>query len=522
MTAVPRADRLLMLALDAGDPSLIRRWAAEGHLPTFARLLRGGAVRPIDTPAGVLEGAVWPTLISGVSPATHAMISYLQLRPGTYDLTWGIRADRLAVPTFYERLSRAGKRVVVVDVPFDRPVPGLNGLQLVNWGAHDGLWSWARSSWPAELVDDVARRFGNHPVPTCDREGRTRADYLELREALLRGVAKKVEVLQHLMAEGAPWDLFFGVFSESHCAGHQCWHFLDPGHPRHDGAAPAALVDIVRDVYAAIDAGLGRLLEAAPPGAHTLVLLSHGMGPYYAGSHLIDDVLERLGVNPEHPGNARLPSREEAVAGVGRGAWAARRLVPPELRARAKAGAPGRLARALWHWTHPEVNPWPRMRAFAVPTNNMTGAIRINLAGRENDGTVQPGTEYHALCSELSEAFLALDNADTGRPAVRWVRRADELYDGPRLAELPDLFIEWEHDRPIATLRSPRIGTVSRPHRGSRTGDHLAGGLVIGHGPRLAGLAAGGLRTLDVAPTILDFFGLDRIGECEGTSALRR
>jgi predicted AlkP superfamily phosphohydrolase/phosphomutase len=133
---------------------------------------------------------------------------------------------------------------------------------------------------------------------------------------------------------------------------------------------------------------------------------------------------------------------------------------------------------------------------------------------------VRPGYEYDALCSELTEAFLALENADTGGPAVRWVRRADELYDGPRLGELPDLFIEWEHHRPIKALRSPRIGTIDRAHRGSRTGDHLAGGLVIGHGPRLARLAPGGLRTLDVAPTLLDFFGIDRIGECEGKSAL--
>ncbi len=516
----PAPSRLLVLALDAADRGLICRWAADGHLPTFARLLREGATLPIATPDGVLEGAVWPTLISGASPARHGMLSYLQLKPGTYDLTWGIRADRLTQPTFFEHLSRAGKRVVAVDVPFDRPKPGLHGLQVVNWGAHDGLWSWPRSSWPPALIEEVASRFGNHPVPTCDRGERTLAEYVELRDGLLRGVARKTELMADLMSRGA-WDFFFGVFSESHCVGHQCWHFHDPSHPRHDPAAPPELFTALRDVYAATDAGVGRLLDVAPAGTHTLVILSHGMGPYYAGSHLLEDILERLGID-EAPGRAApLPTRDEAVAGIARGAWGLRRVVPARLRRRLKTGVAGGVAQTLWSWTHPEVNRWHRMRAFPVPTNSMTGAIRINLAGREPAGIVNPGPEYEALCTELTEAFLELENADTGQPAVQWVRRAAELYEGPKLGALPDLFIEWCHDQPISALRSPRIGTIRRAHRGNRTGHHFPGGLAMAGGPRFAALADGpGLRTLDIAPTVLDFFGVPRPDDFDGASVL--
>ena len=421
-------------------------------------------------------------------------------------------------PTFVERLSQAGKRVIAVDVPFDRPVAGLNGLQIVNWGAHDGLWSWPRSSSPPGLIDDVVRRFGNHPVPACDLENRTQAEYVALRAALLDGVERKVALLEHLMAEPA-WDLFLGVFSESHCAGHQCWHLEDPRHPRHDPAAPPEIAHPMRDVYEAIDAGLGRLLAAAPPDAHTLVLLSHGMGPYYAGSHLIDDVLDRLGVN-EPRGPVR-PTREETTAGLLRGAWALRRVVPAGLRQALKTRTAPRLARTLWGFTHPEVSRWHRMRAFAVPTNNMTGAIRVNLAGREPAGLVAPGREHDALCRELTEAFLALENPGTGRPAVQWVRRASELFQGTRLEELPDLFIEWAHDAPIDAVRSPRIGTVHHPHRSSRTGDHRAGGLAIAGGPRLTALAERApLRTVDIAPTLLHFFGVPQASELEGASAI--
>jgi predicted AlkP superfamily phosphohydrolase/phosphomutase len=151
----------------------------------------------------------------------------------------------------------------------------------------------------------------------------------------------------------------------------------------------------------------------------------------------------------------------------------------------------------------------------------MTGGIRINLKGREPAGLVQPGEDYDTLCQELKEALLALENADTGRPAVQWVARADALYQGQYLKEMPDLFVEWDHSAPITTVHSPQIGTVSRSFREHRTGDHWANGLLAGVGPRFrVGEIRSEIRAQDLAPTILDFFGVQGAASFEGNSAL--
>jgi len=159
------------------------------------------------------------------------------------------------------------------------------------------------------------------------------------------------------------------------------------------------------------------------------------------------------------------------------------------------------------------------MRAFAVPSNNMTGAIRINLKGREPEGLVGPGVEYEALRQEIVDALLALKNPETGRPAVQWVARVEDLYEGPRLRDMPDLLVEWDHSAPIDTLCSPRIGRVSQAFGGHRTGDHWQNGLLIGRGFR-TGEIAEQVCTQDIAPTILDFFDVPRPATCEGKSAL--
>ena len=511
--------RLVLLGIDAADSRVVRQWAGEGRLPTLADLLASGVVAPVETPVAVLEGGTWPTLLTSSSPATHGMFSYQNLKPGTYDVELAMHADRLPVPPFWTHMSQAGRRVAVIDVPFARPLQELNGIQITNWGSHDS-WSWARSSFPPALIQDVVGRFGDHPIAQCDAPDRSPADYEALRAGLLEGVDRKVRLLRHFLGV-EDWDFFFGVFSESHCAGHQLWHLMDPHHPQHDPTAPPTLRSAMLDVYRAIDTGLGTLLRDLPPDVHVLVLLSHGMGPFYAGAHLLDTVLERLGLSGSVAAAASSPGRDSyAIRGIRGVLWNLRHLVPRRARQLLKARVPG-VPSTLWDWTHDHPNLWtPGMRAFTVPSHNMTGAIRINVVGRELAGVVAAGREYEELCDDLISALRELENPDTGRPAVQWVTRARDLFEGPRLADMPDLFVEWDHSTPIHAVRSPRIGTVHGVFLGPRSGDHRKEGLLLGRGPRFRQGEVGGLRTQDIAPTLLDFLGVPSPSGYEGRSAL--
>ena len=510
--------KLITIGIDSADVTLVRRWAHEGYLPTLSRLLRSGVTSSVRTPVGVLEGAIWPTFLTSTSAASHGMFTYSKIKPGTYDMTEAMRADRLPVP-FWMELSHAGNRLAVIDAPFARPLK-LNGIQVTNWGAHDP-WSWERSSWPLSLITELVERFGDHPVANCDARNRTIHDYEDLRTALIRGVRKKTDLLQYCMGI-EDWNFFFGVFSESHCVGHQFWHLMDASNPRHNPKASALLRSAIRDVYVTIDEGLARILTDVSPATNVLIVLSHGMGPYYHGSHLLDEVIERLGVNDgPNPGWSSLA--DEAAASYSRAwhkIWDFRCLLPTGLRNRLKERLPIELLNSLWLKTHPELHPWSTKRAFQLPDSNMTGLIRINLKGREPSGLVAPGSEYETLCKELKDSLMALENPDTGRRAVQWVACAEELYQGPRLNELPDLFVEWDHSAPITSLCSAQIGTVHGVAQADRTGSHWPNGLLVGIGPDFTQGEVQELRTVDIGPTILDFFGVTTPKHYEGTSHL--
>src|SRR5262249_8558434 len=135
--------------------------------------------------------------------------------------------------------------------------------------------------------DDHAFRAGQQ---------RTKEEFKAMLDAFLAGVETKGRLLQHYRA-ARPWDLFIGVFGESHGAGHQFWHLHDNTHPRFDQAIVDFLGgDPIRQIYRALDAALGRLLDTIDRDATVLVMMSHGMRAHHDGTHLLEEVLRRIDV----------------------------------------------------------------------------------------------------------------------------------------------------------------------------------------------------------------------------------
>ncbi len=67
------------------------------------------------------------------------------------------------------------------------------------------------------------------------------------------------------------------------------------------------------------------------------------------------------------------------------------------------------------------------------------GRIFLNLAGREEKGIVQTGTEAESLKAELTEALLALTDPEDGSKIIEKVMRREDLYEGHYAGEAADL-----------------------------------------------------------------------------------
>ncbi|MEO8444192.1 MAG: alkaline phosphatase family protein [Gammaproteobacteria bacterium] len=504
--------RVLFLEVDAGDRELVQQWARDGILPTFRRLLAEGLVGNSESVDALFVGATWPSLYTGVNPARHGIHSLIQLRPGTYEFYRCYTGENLRREPFWDLLSRAGRRVAVLDVPLSGISPGLNGIQSVEWGSHDANYGFRAS--PPEFAADLLARFGPYPLEgSCNGGGREPADFIVFRDTLLQAVRTKAEITRHYLRQGG-WDFFCQVFTESHCVGHQCWHLHDVAHPAHDPAVTAITGDPMRAIYVGIDTAIGEILAEVGPETTVVVLLGHRMAHKFGAQFLLPEILDRLGVAQRRQPAENAATRLDAVLTR---LW---QTLPSALQD--GLTAPRRLARRWLDARVPDVAPLPpsvrtldaeHSQVFLMDSGFPASGLRLNLAGREPRGLIRPG-DAEAFCARLTAELLAVVHDDTGEPAIRRVRRTRDLFQGDYLDLLPDLLVEWDDRRHLGSatcgnprgshvrVRSPRIGVVEGTNTYVRTGDHRREGLFMALGPGIRpGKLARTVSIMDFAPT---------------------
>ncbi len=494
-----RPTRLLVFGFDAGHPEELIRWANEGHLPALAGILERGAWAATTGPELLSEHGVWVPLLSGVSRGALGYHYFRQLAPGTYDLR-PVTALDLRFSPFWERLV-PGRPQTIFDVPEIMPGPASSGVHLANWAAHLGWRSrhpaHQPQSRPTDLLTRLAPRFGRPEVILEEPASTTDQDRAILRRLLAR-VGRKGALARHLMADPS-LELGVVVFTESHTAGHQFWKYR-PAAPESDrkDAAPD-LQHAIREVYRRIDQELGLLVRSLPSDATVVVVSSVGIEDHFPTEGLTDSFCRVLGYQASPP-----------PAGRPRGPMAlARRVLPESFRTVLSRRLLTRDQReALVADAFRRGTDWCRTTAFAVPTF-YAGQIRVNLKGREPEGTVSPGQEYEALLQRLEQDLRALRNPDDGAPAVRAIHRPGLLYgDNPPTA-FPDLWVEWAAtQRFVARLEHPRGEIHQRVPEFLRDSDHGKTGFLAAAGP---GIAARGMQppvdVLDVTPTLLRLLG---------------
>jgi predicted AlkP superfamily phosphohydrolase/phosphomutase len=516
----PPPARLVVLGIDAASPELLERWIADGTLPNLAALARRGVAGGLRGIEGFFVGSTWPSMYTGSNPASHGVHYLTQLVPGTYRLHFPAQEQFVQRPAFWKPLSDAGRRVAILDVPLTRLDSSLLGIQVVEWGGHDAVYGF--STHPAELATQILGRHGAHPVgSTCDADGRTATDYADFVSRLERGAQRKAELTCELLRHGE-WDLLMQVFTEAHCSGHQCWHLHESTHPAHDPVIASAVGDPLRRVYRAVDAAVGQVVEAAGEAA-VVVFSAHGMSHWYGAQFLLRDILVRLGATAPRPAPA--PTLRSVSRSIALHAW---RNLPESARAivrRTRRALPSRATQP----DAPSIDAdLTRSRCFVHPNGLAVGGIRLNIAGREPAGLLQPGVETDTFVTWLSDALREIVDERTGKPLVSRVVRTASLYAGEHLDILPDLLVEWSDAAPTGStgiangigahvrVTSPRIGVVEGVNEYARTGEHRPGGWIVAAGP---GIASGRLDAdadlVDVAPTITAMLGVELAG-CDG------
>lgn len=309
----------------------------------------------------------------------------------------------------------------------------------------------------------------------------SRIDEATFMEDLYRAFDDRAQVILS-RAAAREWDLLVGVIESTDRVQHMMWRFVDPAHPMHDPALATKFGGEIERVYRRADALVGDVRRLLDPGTPVLVVSDHGFHSWRKAVNLNTWLVQN--------GYMTLAGRPHADKTL------------------------GDLFGGGTFWEHVD---WTRTRAYAMGI----GQIYLNLRGREGHGIVGPGAEAAALTAEIRGKLLTLTDPDDGMPIVRSVHARDDIYSGPYVAEAPDLQVGMHDGYRVSwqtTLGGAPEGLVY-PNLQKWSGDHggydsaITAGVLITN-RRLASRAP---SIMDIAPTVLGYFGVDVPADIDGT-----
>lgn len=537
------AGRLLIIGLDGATFDLIDPWMAQGRLPHLAALTRRGLRGPLRSTFPPATFPAWSSFMTGTNPGKHGIYDFVRLRPERYRLEFaGARSRR--GQTIWRRLSDRGLRVGVMGLPTTYPPEAVNGFMISGFDSPVSTGTDPSFIYPRSLFEELKERTGPYLITDFGQFRVDRRWHVRALEHLRRTLDRKIDIADYLLQK-EPWDLFMVLFGESDTVGHHFWAFHDPGSPRYRPARRKDLEEAILTIYQRLDEAVGELTAHSHPKTSVMILSDHGFGG--AGDKVlhINRWLEHRGyLSSRRAGGWRTRS----AAALRR---AGLRWLPLRVQERIfRHGAA--MADRLLSETRLGAIDWARTRAFSTEMNTLPG-IWIHLRGRYPQGTVDPGGEYERLRTDLIEDLKDITDPETGRRVIARAHRREELYHGPCLEEAPDLLLELNLDRGYSYTCLPggignggpairRLRPKERPGAkgGSMNGSHRRDGIFLfagegagGPAERSAGRHGSGsahdgasgadggrtldrLSILDMAPTILSFFGLPVPPEMDG------
>lgn len=486
------------IGLDSVDLQEVQRRMADGRMPHMAALSRLGRLRPLEPDVPGFCGGIWRSFVNGVPVGEHGWHFSKIWRPelGRLDQAG---PDWLRLEPFWQQLTDAGLRVGLVDVPH-APDPGadFDGVYVSGWQTHDYH---PRRTRPASLLGELEGHFGR-PWLAAERYGpQAPGDLFRLHQQGLASIHQIAAIGEWLLRRQS-FDLFMVVIGAAHRVGHYIWDLsqIDTGRLTADEAA--SLREAMDDVYGACDAAIGRIASAAPAGARIAAYALHGMGSNPGWTDLFPEMVRRLGSGA---GVQRRRSLRDCIFQLRRSPMALRasRLLPAAAH------------RAIGRQWSSRMHDWSTTHIFSVP-GELGGAIRVNLAGRESAGIVEPGPEYDRLCAQLVERLGKLESLGRDEPIVASVHLVDRLVPNSATFRdyLPDIVVEWDESRigdsvgvRVADAGELRWGRGRRIPSG-RSGNHRPRGWVLGDVELTARRLSGQQTVLDLVPGLFRSVGM--------------
>ncbi|MCS1351117.1 alkaline phosphatase family protein [Mechercharimyces sp. CAU 1602] len=458
-----REKKVMVIGLDCADPELVFTRFLD-KLPHLKRLIQSGAsarLRSTDPPITV---PAWASMVTGKDPGQLGCYGFRNRFDYGYNSVGIVDSSVITEPTIWDVLGEHGFQSLVMGVPPTYPVKPIEGNMISCCLTPDASSPY---TYPSALKHEIERKIGTY---LFDVDNFRTAKYDELLTSIYEMTRLRFQTARYLL-QAKEWDFFMMVEMGIDRIHHAFWHLMDSKHVLHE---PSQYRDAILQYYQYVDQQIGELIASVPGNPMIMVVSDHG-AKRMDGGFCINEWLRKEGY---------LTLKKEPT-----------QLGPLDLS---------------------EVD-WRRTKAWGY--GGYYGRIHLNVKGREPHGLVD-ASRYERTRNQLIKKLRSLKDDHGARFPVT-VFKPDKKYETTN--NIPPDLIAYFGDlywRSIGLVGGNQIFTHENDV-GPDGANHDYEGIFISswknNSQRVdGGLLLHGLQIADIAPTVLNEFGISPLAGMVG------
>lgn len=481
------SNRTLLIGVDAGDFRTIEPMLEAGELPNLEELIEGGFRGSLSSSIPPWTPTAWTSLTTGKNPGKHGIFDFKM--PGTDEL---VDSADVQTNTIWDYLTDAGEPSIVVNVPVTHPAAEIEGVLVPGYlGPEVG----EAIAYPDGILEELQEEIGEYRIYKSDdvTEGQ------DLCDEYLRLMQMRADAMTYLCT-AYEWSFAMVQFQRTDTVFHEL--------PEEK---------YIRSVYRKLDECIGQLVSSIN-AENILVASDHGMGETGNWDFRINTWLLETGyLETDTKGYSPGWEKPTATSASEKGTDSdGKSSVARAAHAAALVGiTPRRIEHALKHLGLDETV----MRLIPdawLQTALEEGGERIDVDASAAYCPSGPGLRI--VCSDVDrdhfmEKLSSLSDPD-GQQVFEWIRRAEDVYDGPAVNAAPDVIA---YPREMAYYISATM-TADVFAKSRYAYNHMQDGIFLGRGPDIRPVDEHlEVDINDVAPTVLSLIGVELDVDFDGS-----
>ncbi len=259
------------------------------------------------------------------------------------------------------------------------------------------------------------------------------------------------------------------VFDTTDRMQHMFFRYLDEEHPANMGLDIGSKQDIIRELYKKMDVVVGKVMEDMGDDEYLFIISDHGFKQFKRGINL--------------------------------NAW----LMQNGLLSMKDNTPPGEWYKGV---------DWSRTMAYGFGL----GGVYLNIKKRESEGILEE-KDIEETMQKIIQGLEALVDPNTGQRCINKVYRKSEIFNGPYTPNAPDIIVGYREGYRASwdSVKGKISEEIFEDNTNLWSGDHSVNpedvpGIFFCNKK----IRDDELNIMDIAPTVLSLFGIDRPAHMDG------